>query len=315
MAPVISIITPTYNRSRVLGRAIESVLSQTVDDFEYIVVDDASTDDTADLVRSFNDKRIRFIQLEKNSGANRARNTGINAASAPTLAFLDSDDVFQPDRLANTLDAFAKNPKVNLVINSFVSVSKARQSDCTNLEAILSPALLWQALVTYNLFISSSAINVRRQTALDVGGFSEGLNRMQDRDFLLKLASHHGALTVAQIDWIKYESDDSISASHRGYVRALAELMALNPTVAAKERATVRYHVLRRMLKLLARRRIDIALSELLESRLHEDTRIPFHAMIASYKGGKQRRRAVRQALIRAARDYADKHLREDQTP
>ena len=92
--PTVSVIIPTYNRAHLVGRAIKSVLNQTYRDFEIIVVDDGSTDNTKDIIKEFQkkDKRIKYIPYEKNKGGSAARNTGIKAAKGEYIAFLDSDD-------------------------------------------------------------------------------------------------------------------------------------------------------------------------------------------------------------------------------
>ncbi len=97
--PLISVVIPTYNRAHVVGRAIKSVLAQTLPDFECIVVDDASTDETVPLVEGFRDPRIRLVRLAENGGVSRARNAGIQAARGEWVAFLDSDDEWLPRKL------------------------------------------------------------------------------------------------------------------------------------------------------------------------------------------------------------------------
>jgi len=105
-SPKISIITPTYNRAHLLPRAWASLKAQTFSDFEWIVVDDGSTDETESVVASFNDPRIRYIKLPKNRGVNAARNRGIEASRAPYLVFLDSDDEMVPEALEEMLKAW-----------------------------------------------------------------------------------------------------------------------------------------------------------------------------------------------------------------
>jgi len=85
--PKVSIILPTYNRAHLIGRAIKSVLNQTYRNFELIVIDDGSTDDTEMLVKSFEDKRIHYIKHQKNRGAAAARNTGLRLARGELLSF------------------------------------------------------------------------------------------------------------------------------------------------------------------------------------------------------------------------------------
>ncbi len=100
---MISVIIPSYNRASTLPMAIESVLGQTYRDIELILVDDGSTDGTEDLIRSMEDSRLRYIKLEKNSGACRARNIGIDAARGEYIAFQDSDDRWHTDKLLRQL--------------------------------------------------------------------------------------------------------------------------------------------------------------------------------------------------------------------
>ncbi|NJN86713.1 MAG: glycosyltransferase family 2 protein [Leptolyngbyaceae cyanobacterium SL_7_1] len=98
---IVSVIIPTYNRADLLSRAIDSVLNQTLTNLELIIVDDGSTDNTAEVVNSFNDSRIRYIPLGKNCGGGYARNHGIHLATGEFIAFLDSDDVWLPEKLAS----------------------------------------------------------------------------------------------------------------------------------------------------------------------------------------------------------------------
>jgi len=96
--PTISVVIPLYNKGPHIARALNSVLNQTFQDFEVIVVDDGSTDDGADIVKGFNDPRIRLIHQE-NQGVSAARNLGIDEARAELIAFLDADDEWLPDHL------------------------------------------------------------------------------------------------------------------------------------------------------------------------------------------------------------------------
>ena len=92
--PTVSVIIPTYNRAYLIDRSIQSVLNQTYQDFELIVVDDGSTDNTEDIIRQFQekDKRIKYIKYDKNKGGSAARNTGIKNSVRKYIAFQDSDD-------------------------------------------------------------------------------------------------------------------------------------------------------------------------------------------------------------------------------
>lgn len=100
MNELVSIIMPSYNTGRFLAESIRSVLAQTYDNWELIVVDDCSTDDTDAVVAGFTDPRIRYFKNEKNSGAAQSRNRALREAKGRWIAFLDSDDLWEPEKLA-----------------------------------------------------------------------------------------------------------------------------------------------------------------------------------------------------------------------
>ena len=102
--PKVSVVIPTHDRAHLVGRAIRSVLAQTFQDFEIIVVDDCSVDNTKEVVQSLADSRIRYLRHEINRGGSAARNTGIGAARGEWIAFLDSDDEWLPKKLEKQLE-------------------------------------------------------------------------------------------------------------------------------------------------------------------------------------------------------------------
>src|SRR5690625_4190600 len=99
--PLVSIITPVYNAERFLSETIKSVKEQTYKNWELLLVDDCSKDNSAKIIKEFNrtDDRIKYIKLEKNSGASISRNTGIKNAKGRFIAFVDSDDLWEPEKL------------------------------------------------------------------------------------------------------------------------------------------------------------------------------------------------------------------------
>ncbi len=110
--PKVSVITPTYNRASFLPRVWESLRWQTESNFEWLVIDDGSTDDTAEVVKGFRDPRVRYIRLETNMGVNQARARGASEARAPYLVFLDSDDaLYDHHTLAMMVEEIEKAPE------------------------------------------------------------------------------------------------------------------------------------------------------------------------------------------------------------
>lgn len=122
--PTVSVIMPAYNAQRTVGEAIESVLRQTFGDFELIVIDDGSTDGTADVIEGYAaDPRIRFLKNPRNSGVSATRNYGIREAVGEWIAFLDSDDLWREDKLELQLGLLEKYPDAALTYtaSSFIS--------------------------------------------------------------------------------------------------------------------------------------------------------------------------------------------------
>ncbi|MFV1920112.1 glycosyltransferase [Sphingomonas sp. MJ1 (PH-R8)] len=113
--PTVSVLIPVHNRAHLVGDAIRSILGQRFGDFELVVVDDGSTDDSVAVVEGFGDPRIRVVRHARNLGIPDARNTGLDAARGRLIAWLDSDDIARPERLGTQLDFLARNPDVALV--------------------------------------------------------------------------------------------------------------------------------------------------------------------------------------------------------
>lgn len=113
--PRVSVVMPAYNAARFIGESVNSVICQSVTDWELVVVDDCSTDDTREIVKALCDKdsRIRLIELERNFGGPAGpRNVGIKEAKAKLIAFLDSDDIWHPEKLAHQLAVMDKEKAV-----------------------------------------------------------------------------------------------------------------------------------------------------------------------------------------------------------
>jgi glycosyltransferase involved in cell wall biosynthesis len=116
--PTVSVIIPTYNGARFLGEAMQSVFEQTYPDFELIVVNDASPDNTCEAVKQFDDPRLIYLVHEENQGADVARHTGLQASSGEIIAFLDQDDLFHPEKLQEHVIFLERDPDVGMTYNA-----------------------------------------------------------------------------------------------------------------------------------------------------------------------------------------------------
>jgi glycosyltransferase involved in cell wall biosynthesis len=184
-SPAVSAIIPAYNRAHTVGRAIQSVLDQTFQDLEIIVVDDGSTDGTKAIVEAFRDPRIRYLRHERNRGAAAARNTGIRASHGEYLAFLDSDDEWLPHKLEEQI-ALLKDPTAGwgLTCSGFFLVINGSER-----EYIHAPCSSWfkRLLRTCDLGPGTTLV-VRRECIGKVGLLDEGFIRGEDWDWLLRLS-------------------------------------------------------------------------------------------------------------------------------
>jgi len=222
--PMVSVIIPTYNRNNTLKRAIRSVLNQTFQDFEIVVIDDASTESPEKLITAFNDARIRYFCHESNRGANVARNTGINASSGKYIAFLDSDDEWLPEKLECQIKSFENLP-VN--VGAHYSGLTVVSSKGVVLDRRIPSASgdILSTLFTRNCIGPLSSVIVRR-SALDHSGlFDEQLPASQDWDLYIRIA-HHFHFGFTRKPLVSYHiSSDSITKNMKS--KALARHMIL----------------------------------------------------------------------------------------
>lgn len=183
--PSVSVVIPAYNSAAPLREAVESVFGQTYQDFEILVVDDGSTDDTESVARSFGN-RIVYLKQE-NRGAGAARNHGIRKAQGRYVAFLDSDDLWCPSKLAEQIPLLDRDPEIGLVYSDWAVRSQDREVNPSYLKD-LSPAsgYVFEALVQSGFILTSGTV-VRRSCLEEVGYFDEGLSVGEDLDLWLRI--------------------------------------------------------------------------------------------------------------------------------
>lgn len=193
--PRIAVVIPAYNYAQYLPACIDSVLAQTFEPAEILVVDDVSTDDTPEVVRRY-EGRVRYVRHERNSGLSASRNTGIRNTSADLITFLDADDMMKPDTLLVKSRRAAQHPAAKLVFSNVEVVDSAgrpvgiaRPRDGARL---LPRRELMAMLLQRNPFFASTAVVARECFDL-AGGFDETLRHAEDWDMWLRLAAHFDA--------------------------------------------------------------------------------------------------------------------------
>jgi len=190
--PTVSVIIPTYNRAHLVGRAIRSVLNQTYQDFEIIVVDDGSTDNTEEVVKGFNDGRIRYIRHDKNKGGAAARNTGIKVARGEYIAFLDSDDEWLARKLEKQMALFeTSDSRVGVIYCRWYVVDDDAGFVKQDKDQALCRGHIWHTLLEGSCAIFTPLAIVRRECFENCGGFDESLPSYQDLDLWLRIAQYY----------------------------------------------------------------------------------------------------------------------------
>jgi glycosyltransferase involved in cell wall biosynthesis len=187
--PTVSVITPAYNAGMYLAETIRSVLAQTFGDFEMIIVDDGSSDDTAEVASRFAETDPRILVIaQPNAGVSRARNTALAASRAPLMALLDSDDVWFPTYLEQQLQILREVPTAAVVSSNAINLGGP--SDGTPLRPV-PPGLHRISLQTLIEVEDSVCIMsvFRREVLHGVGGFDPTVDCSEDYDFWLRTAA------------------------------------------------------------------------------------------------------------------------------
>lgn len=206
---MINVIIPTFNRAEHLRDAIQSVVSQTYSEFELIVVDDGSTDNTEKIVRSFNDERIHYIKQD-NRGVSAARNTGIAKARGELIAFLDSDDRWEPGKLKTQKAFFDSNPDAHICQTEETWIRNGVRVNPKKKHAKPSGWIFKECLPL--CCVSPSAVMMRRKVFETIGVFDESLPACEDYDLWLRASLHYEIITLPDPLTIKIGGhDDQLS--------------------------------------------------------------------------------------------------------
>ncbi len=192
--PVVSVVIPTYNRLPKVKDAIDSVLSQTYRDFEFWVVDDGSTDGTGEALRVFGNK-IKYISQD-NRGASAARNLGARVSRGKYLAFLDSDDLWEPEKLEIQVKCMEENPQFPLCYTDEIWIRKGIRVNPKKRHGKYSGWIFEKCLPL--CIISPSSALMRRALFEETGGFDETLPVCEDYDFWLRVTCRYPVLFIDQ---------------------------------------------------------------------------------------------------------------------
>jgi glycosyltransferase involved in cell wall biosynthesis len=239
MVPAVSVIIPTYNRADLVMEAVASVRAQTYRDFEILVVDDGSTDSTPEVLPAW--PEVRMLRHPRRRGVSAARNTGVAAARGRWLAFLDSDDLWLPDKLARQMAYLEDRPDLSLCQTDEVWVRRGARVNQPRTHRKVAGRIFLPSLE--RCLISPSAAVLDARLLRDHGGFDETLDAAEDYDLWLRLTWRFEAGLVDEPLVIKRGGrPDQLSAQwgiDRFRILALVKLLA-EPDLPAPYAAAAR---------------------------------------------------------------------------
>lgn len=222
----VSVIIPTYNRGKLIERSVRSVLNQTYENIEVIVVDDGSLDNTEEVVKSIKDERIIYYKQE-NGGAAKARNTGVSLATADYIAFHDSDDVWREDKLSKQMAFLKENPEYGMVYSNFLF----HKMDGSNLSmprdvnpiGELDGDIFFTLLV--NNTVGAPTIVMKKELFLEIGGFDTSLSCLEDWDFAIRFAENYYVGYIDEDLMDAYQQADGVSSNGKDYFNIRCDMI------------------------------------------------------------------------------------------
>ena len=191
--PAVSIILPTYNRAHCIRRSIDSILSQTFTDFELIVIDDGSKDDTKQILESYDDRRIVYVHNAENRGQTRRLNDGLRLARADLIAFQDSDDEWLPEKLEKQVAAMRRlPPQVGIVYTDKWRCEPEREPFHWRSPVNMpEDGIIFEKALDERVYnIGPQSVLIRRKCFDTVGPFDERLTNFNDWDLFVRISRH-----------------------------------------------------------------------------------------------------------------------------
>ena len=228
-SPKVSVIVPTYNRADRLERALNSIVNQTYQDFELIVVDDGSTDKTYQLMKSF--PKAQYFYIKKNSGVSKARNVGLAFAKGELICFLDSDDLWKEKKIQIQSLWLENNKDSQICYTDEIWVRNGVRVNPMNRHRKYSGDIFRHCLGL--CIVSPSSVMIRAKLFDEIGNFDESLPACEDYDLWLRIASKYAFHFIEEPLIIKYGGhSDQLSRKYWGMDRfrvvALKKLLDQN---------------------------------------------------------------------------------------
>ncbi|WP_264874456.1 glycosyltransferase family 2 protein [Vibrio agarivorans] len=207
--PLVSIVMPTYNRGYVISNAIQSVIEQVYKNWELLIVDDGSADNTKEIVESFSDERIKFFEMPENGGVSKARNFALNQAAGTYISYLDTDNDWSDNFLLNMVGNLEENPGFKSAYSAqYIFKGSDRPYG-------IRFGLFNRTLLENRNYIDMNAFVHKRSLYRELGGFDSNLRRLVDYDLVLRYTEDNKPLAVKNIlsNYYYNEGEETITVS------------------------------------------------------------------------------------------------------
>lgn len=214
--PSISVVIPFFRRQHTIAMTLESVMAQTLKPLEIIVVDDASGPEALEFLSQFSD-HIRLIALEKNGGVSVARNTGVQEAQGEYVAFIDSDDLWAPDKLEKQMNFLRENPECDVVHTG----TTAFYLDGTEKSYLDKPLCLSKVDVADASHVMYQSTLMRRDDFIRIGGFDTSFRQTEDWEFTVRMVMNEFKVCFIPepLVRIRHGHTDKLSLSWKGFIK------------------------------------------------------------------------------------------------
>ncbi len=218
----LSVIMSVYNGSRFLRQAIESILNQSFTDFEFIIIDDASTDSSLEIISGLviKDERIKVLKNPQNIGLTKSLNKALTEAKGEYIARIDADDFSYPERFKVQVDFLDKNKNIGLV-GTWAKIIDGQDEVLREIHNFTEPSDLKKVLIKYNPFFHSS-IMIRKSVLVEVGLYDENYQFAQDYELYFRIAQKSDLANISKTLIVYRQTDNSITGKKNrkqlGYV-------------------------------------------------------------------------------------------------
>lgn len=210
--PEISIIMPIFNGEKYVSKAIDSILSQTFKDFEFIIINDASNDKTTEIINSYNDNRIIIVNNKENLGVTKSLNKALNISKGKYIARQDADDISDTGRLSEQYLFLEKNTNIAMA-GTFAYIINDTGKIIQSITKPISSNNIRNKLKEDNCFIHGSVM-IRRNILEEIGVYNESYFRSQDYELWLRMIKKHKIINIPQFLYLLRKHNDNIESKY-----------------------------------------------------------------------------------------------------